>query len=321
MKVLLGGTFSVLHKAHRTMILRGASLGDLYIGLTSDKFVINKNYKVPDYQTREKQLKLFLQENQIKANVSVLDDPYGKTLDKEFDAIVVSNETLDFVRGINLRRKSMGIRPLLVENIGTLLAEDLMPIKSERIIKGYIDGNGKRLKKIILGVASDNPEKIKGTEMFAKRFFKDFKIEIFQNNIIDTQPFNNEIFESANKRLSLINKEVDYAIATEAGVFKIGESMYDIHYTLIRDRLGSTITGISSALPLNERIVEQLKGGNNFEEITDKIAGVKNSGENKGAVYYLSEGIKERYELVYESILSAFIQRLSQRVPFKFSDD
>jgi Predicted nucleotidyltransferase len=45
MKILLGGTFSVLHEGHKKMIMEGLKLGELYIGITSDYYPFNKNMK------------------------------------------------------------------------------------------------------------------------------------------------------------------------------------------------------------------------------------------------------------------------------------
>ncbi len=318
MRVLLGGTFSILHKAHREMIMRGAKMGELFIGVTSDKYEFNKQYKVPPFEVREEKLLTFLSENNIKAKVSPLDDPYGKTLDPYFDGIVVSNETVNFVRSINFKRKSLGIKPLIIENIGTVLAEDLMPIKSERIIKGQIDENGKRLKEVVIGIASENPEKIRGIEKFAKDIFTNFKIEKFTIDTEVDQPFEQEIFISAEKRIRGIPDSVDYAVGVEAGILKIGGGYYDIHYTLIRDAMGNKISGISSGLPIIEEIVHFLKMGGNLEEVTDSLIGIHNSGKNRGAIYHFSGGKKERWELVYESIISAFNMRLSERIPIKY---
>lgn len=318
MKVLLGGTFSILHKAHREMILRGAKMGDLFIGVTSDKYEFNKKYTVPPYKEREEKLLTFLTENKIRAKISPLEDPYGKTLDPYFDAIVVSNETIDFVRSINFKRKSLGIKPLFIENIGTFLAEDLMPIKSERIIKGQIDENGKRLKEIILGVASENPEKIKGVEKFARNIFPNFKIEKYDSITNIDQPFDNEIFISAEQRIKEIPDSVDYAIGIEAGIIRIGSRYYDIHYSLVRDGMGNKVSGISSGLPLKEQIIQFLKEGKDLEEVTDHLVGTQKSGGNRGAIYYFSGGRKERWELVYESIMSAFNSRISELIPMKY---
>ncbi|MGC8726898.1 MAG: pantetheine-phosphate adenylyltransferase [Thermoplasmata archaeon] len=318
MRVLLGGTFSILHKAHREMILRGAKMGDLFIGVTSDKYEFNKKYNVPPFKVREEKLLTFLSENKIRARISPLEDPYGKTLDPYFDAIVVSNETIDFVRSINFKRKSLGIKPLFIENIGTILAEDLMPIKSERIIKGQIDENGRRLKEIILGVASENPEKIKGVEKFAKNIFTNFRIEKYANRTEINQPFGDEIFISAEQRIKEIPDDVDYAIGIEAGIIKIGSRYYDIHYSLIRDGMGNKLSGMSSGLPIKEQTIQFLKEGKNLEEATDNLVGTRKSGENKGAIYYFSDGRKERWELVYESIMSAFISRISEMIPLKY---
>jgi len=52
-KVLLGGTFSVLHKAHRIMISRGLQVGELIIGITSDSFNFRKELHCSSIREKE----------------------------------------------------------------------------------------------------------------------------------------------------------------------------------------------------------------------------------------------------------------------------
>ena len=318
MQVLLGGTFSILHKAHKEMIGRGLKIGDLIIGLTSDRFNFNKRYEVPPYETRKKNLENYLKSIGASAVIRELMEPYGSTLSPEFGTIVSSNETFDFISNVNFMRRSKGIQPLRVENVGEILADDLMPIKSERIIKGRIDENGRRKSSIEIVLATKNPEKIKGARSFFDRTFKMYAIETLEPKIrAHPQPVNNEIFEGAKGRVEGIDEGYDYAIGIEAGIISFHGINYDTHVAAVKDSLGSVSYGISSGLPINNSIMESVKHGFDLEEITNKLIGVDNSGDFRGASYYFSRGLKERNKLVEEALESAFIQRTEEAVPRK----
>lgn len=318
MKVLLGGTFSILHRAHKEMISRGLGLGELTIGLTSDRFKFDKRYAVPPYETREARLRDYLVAIEASAEIRELTDPYGSTLSPKFDAIISSNETLEFISNVNFIRRSKGIAPLLVENVGEILADDLMPIKSERIIKGDIDEDGRRKRKITVILATENEEKIQGASNFFNRIFNNFEIKsVRAEDGFHDQPMNGEIFEGAVRRVEGIREGYDYAVGIEAGISSQSGVDFDVHVAAVKDSLHRMSYGISSGLPLNHSIMGGIKEGLNLEEITNSLVGVENSGTFRGAIYYLSKGLKERRNLVEESLISAFVQRIGSAIPLK----
>ena len=61
------------------------------------------------------------------------------------DAIVVSPETEPVARKINEIREQCGMKPLFIETIEFVLAEDLIRISSTRIRRGEIDTFGRIL--------------------------------------------------------------------------------------------------------------------------------------------------------------------------------
>jgi cytidyltransferase-related domain len=317
-QVLLGGTFSILHKAHKEMIERGLKLGNLTIGLTSDRFKFNKKYAVPPFETRKRNLQAYL--NSIGANsvVKELVDPYGSTLSQEYEAIVSSNETIDFISNINFIRKSRGINPLQVVNVGQILADDLMPIKSERIINGQIDENGTRKTVIKVVLVSKNPEKIEGTKSIISKLFKGYELEtVEQEDGFHPQPMNHETFVGALRRVEGVRSKYDYAIGVEAGIISTHGIEYDVHVAAVKDSLGNINYGISSGLPMNDSMMMGMKSGKELEEVTNELIGVDNSGDYKGAIYYFSKGIKERKHLVEEAVMSAFTERIADSIPRK----
>ncbi len=81
-----------------------------------------------------------------KYEVTRLNDPYGPTLEEDFDYIIVSPETYPVALKINSIRKEKGKKPLEIVYVEYVMAEDGIPISSTRISKGEIDRHG-RLKK------------------------------------------------------------------------------------------------------------------------------------------------------------------------------
>jgi pantetheine-phosphate adenylyltransferase len=73
-------------------------------------------------------------------------DKYGPSIEDDFDAIIVSPETFETAKEINLRRVEKGKKPLKIIKIPFVLAEDGKPISSTRILKKEIDENGRILK-------------------------------------------------------------------------------------------------------------------------------------------------------------------------------
>lgn len=148
MKVMVGGTFDPLHDGHRRLINRsfeiaGAS-GHVTIGLTSDLFAGQKTHPVRSFYERKQELDNYIREQRFGAPCTILElhDRFGTSLEEDFDAIVVSEETLPVAREINLLRKERGRSKVDIHQISCVLAEDGKWISSTRIFRGEIDEHG-----------------------------------------------------------------------------------------------------------------------------------------------------------------------------------
>lgn len=149
--VAVGGTFDVLHRGHRKLIMKAFEIGNhVLIGLCSDAFLkkLMKPHGIAPYAQRLEELKNFLKQNGFleMAEITPLDDAYGVTLsDKRIDAIVVSAETEPRARQINEKRNSLGMPPLPIVTVKMVLSEDHYPISSTRIWFEEIDRDGNLL--------------------------------------------------------------------------------------------------------------------------------------------------------------------------------
>ncbi len=145
---MVGGTFDPLHDGHKRLISRSFEIagkdGFVVIGLTTDSFASKKSHPIRSFDLRRADLVGYIEKNRYPAPwiVEPLQDRFGSALDADFDAIVVSEETLPVAMEINKLRKERGCRKVDIHQISCVLAEDGRWISSTRIFKGEIDIHG-----------------------------------------------------------------------------------------------------------------------------------------------------------------------------------
>jgi len=148
-KVVIGGTFDVLHKGHKKILEAGFQISkSVIIGLTSDEFANRfRAIETSPYEERKKKLEEFLQGFEKSYEIIKIDDSYGiATIDPDIDCIVVSEETLLRAQEINAVRFKKSLGKLSIVVVPLVLAEDGKPISGERISGEEIDSKGKPLK-------------------------------------------------------------------------------------------------------------------------------------------------------------------------------
>ena len=148
-KVVIGGTFDMIHRGHKKILETGLQLGkSAVIGLTSDDFASRfRVERILPYGERKENLEDFVKSIGKPYEIVEIMDSYGiATIDPEIDCIVVSEETLLRAEEINAIRFKKGLNKLTIVVIPILLAEDGKPISADRINAGEIDTVGKVLK-------------------------------------------------------------------------------------------------------------------------------------------------------------------------------
>ncbi len=152
MKIMVGGTFSPLHDGHKKLISRSFELagrnGCVIVGLSTDVFAGVKNHPIAPYEKRKERLTTFIRDSGYSAPWTIipLEDQYGATLDTDFDALVVSEETFPVSLEINRLRKERGRKKVDIHQITCVLADDGKWISSTRIHRGEIDGHGRVIR-------------------------------------------------------------------------------------------------------------------------------------------------------------------------------
>lgn len=148
---MVGGTFDPFHDGHKRLISRSFELagkdGKVIIGLTTDTFASRKSHPVREYGQRKIQLEKFIRNRGFSAAYTIepLNDRFGSAIEENFDALVVSEETLPIGNEINVLRKKQGKRKVDIHQISCVLAEDGRWISSTRIYRGEIDDHGRLL--------------------------------------------------------------------------------------------------------------------------------------------------------------------------------
>jgi pantetheine-phosphate adenylyltransferase len=142
-KVALGGTFEPLHEGHKKLIDVAINLGDVVIGITNDKLARKRLRSVLPFEVRAENVKQYILSNYgFEPEIVKIEDPYGITLEVDFDYIVVSPETYEVAKLINKKRKELGKKEIEIVKVDFVLADDGEPISSTRIKRGEIDRYG-----------------------------------------------------------------------------------------------------------------------------------------------------------------------------------
>jgi pantetheine-phosphate adenylyltransferase len=145
---MVGGTFDPLHDGHKRLLDRSFSIagpdGYVVIGLTTDSFASRKVHPIRPFSERKQELEQYI----ISGNhptrwlIEPLNDRFGSAISADFDAIVVSEETLPVAVEINRVRKENKKKKVDIHQISCVLAEDGRWISSTRIYRGEIDVHG-----------------------------------------------------------------------------------------------------------------------------------------------------------------------------------
>lgn len=220
MKVCLGGTFSILHSGHEALFKKAFDRGsDVTIGLTTDGMASRMGKDVESYEKRKRNLEEFLRGRFGRtATIAPLDDPYGPAAEGDFDAIVVSPETVSGAEEINRRRREMGLKALEIMVVPFVLADDGIPVSSSRIRRGDVKGK-RRVKTLHVKISSPDKEEILEARKAFEKLLPDMDIQFGSNT-----------------------HDADYVVESESGK------------CTIRDITGYTTTGRNAAEALLARL-------------------------------------------------------------------
>jgi pantetheine-phosphate adenylyltransferase len=144
--VAMGGTFDVIHAGHMALLKKAFSISEkVIIGLTSDELAKKKGKKIlHTYQQRLDTLRQVIEGNfQKQYTISKLDNDFGPAvLEKDVQALVVSEETSYKGNELNDLRKKRNLGPVQIITVPMIMAKDGQRISSTRIRNSEIDAQG-----------------------------------------------------------------------------------------------------------------------------------------------------------------------------------
>ena len=148
--VAMGGTFDIIHRGHLTLLSNAFDIADkVIIGITSDEFAAKKG-KIPinKYAQRLENLtsKISKEFPNATFEISKLDNDFGPAvLEKEVQALVVSDETSNQGKNLNNLREKKNLPPVQIIVVPMFLAKDGSRISTTRIKNSEIDVDGNLL--------------------------------------------------------------------------------------------------------------------------------------------------------------------------------
>jgi len=148
--IAMGGTFDIIHRGHLTLLSTAFDISEkVIIGLTSDEFVEKKGKNpIHKYDERLKNLIsiIFTKFPNSYFEISRLDNDFGPAvLEKEVQALVVSDETRNQGDILNKLRSERDLSPVEVIVVPMTLAKDGERISTTRIKNSEIDSDGNLL--------------------------------------------------------------------------------------------------------------------------------------------------------------------------------
>ena len=148
--IAMGGTFDIIHRGHLTLLSNAFEISDkVIIGLTSDEFAEKKG-KIPNnkYDQRLENLTNTISKEfpNTSFEISKLDNDFGPAiLERDVEALVVSDETSNQGNVLNKLRAEKKLPPVEIINVPMFLAKDGTRISTTRIKNSEIDSEGNLL--------------------------------------------------------------------------------------------------------------------------------------------------------------------------------
>jgi len=148
--IATGGTFDIIHRGHLTLLSNAFAISDkVIIGLTSDELAEKKGkLSINKYEKRLETLTEVISKEFPNSSfqISKLDNDFGPAvLEKEVEALVVSDEKSDQGTVLNKLRAEKKIPPVKIITVPMFLAKDGKRISTTRIKNSEIDAEGNLL--------------------------------------------------------------------------------------------------------------------------------------------------------------------------------
>ena len=171
--------------------------------------------------------------------------------------------------------------------------------------------------KVIVG--SLNPVKLKATRNILEKIYGE--IDISSTDVdsgVPDQPFglDETIKGAVNRAKNSYSVDMDLSVGIESGLMETPNTItgyIDLQWCAIFD--GEKITlGVSSGFEYPPEVIKEVINGIEVGDVMDRVTGVNNLGQKKGAVSHLSHGLLDRTENTEQCVLTAMIPRMNEKI-------
>ncbi len=311
MRVCLGGTFDRFHAGHEELLKRALEADEVFVGVT-DGALAARNRDVQGWDERAAAVQAFVEPFPAAVTISRLQEPMGPAATGDYDAIVVSPETVPGAHKINAARAAAGLAALQIIVVDHLLGEDKLPISATAISEGRIDRTGKRQRPVRIRAGTQNPVKLAAIRAEMQAFLPGATVEGCDvASGVPEQPKGEETLVGARNRAQAALGDADYAVGVEAGLVAMpGDDAVDVQACVVLDRTGKHTVGWGPGFHYPAWVRERAHSGEMISEILGPVANDPRIGGTTGAIGFLSDGAMDRTELTRIGVRMALVPRV-----------
>ena len=171
--------------------------------------------------------------------------------------------------------------------------------------------------KILMG--TKNPGKIEGARQAFEKYFDNVEIEgISVKSEVGNQPVDEEILKGAKHRVKNLKKyaiknniQVDFYVASEAGITNSLGEWIDINAVIIEDMNGFQSIGTSQGFPIPDKYIDEIKE-TELGRVMDRIFKGKELGKGKGGISFLTKDEVTRIDLTKNAFIMALTRFINE---------
>lgn len=318
-RVCMGGTFDHLHRGHRALLARAATLPSdhVFVGVTSDELASRgRSRTVRPLAERVAAVRAFVRQ-WPHLEVAEIKDPVGRAMEAGFTHIVVTPETRGRALDISRERERAGLAALEVVVVPFVLADDGRPVRATRVAHGEIDAEGHLLRAPTVVVGSENPAKVAAVRAVFARFWKEPSVKTRKvASRVAEQPVGEATWKGAAERAHAAiagAPSADFGVGIEAGLLRVTKEArwYDVQVVAIVDAGGRVTTGVGPGFEHPPAVLKEvIEGGRTVGEAVGALADDADIGRKGGAIGWLSGGALDRAALTESAVLMALLPRL-----------
>lgn len=173
--------------------------------------------------------------------------------------------------------------------------------------------------KILIG--TKNSGKIEGARQAFNKYFDNFDIEgVPVSSDVGDQPVNEEIFQGAKNRVKNLKEyanknkiEVDFYIASEAGITNLLGDWIGINAAIVEDSKGLQSVGISQGFPIPDKYIDEIKE-TELGKVMDRLFNGKELNKGKGGISFLTHNEVTRIDLTRNAFIMALIKYINGEI-------